>query len=144
MMQSYTGLIGIGIALVNNETIYDDFTEEFRQMVFLARKVLERAEAARLGGTKVFSFSIWVVTSLYFVVNKCRNLAIRREVIELCDKYPRQDGAWDSAMAAAIGRWNIEKEKGLEMMNLFQRLRGYALWRSRFHQGRGSFSYDIR
>jgi hypothetical protein len=115
MIQSYCALISLGAAFVNNEMIYEEYREEFRKMVFLAKEVLERAEAARVGGARVFSFSIGVITSLYFVVNICRDRAVRREVLELCGKYPRQDGAWDSAMVAAIGKWNIEiQEKGLK------------------------------
>ena len=111
-LQSLCGIISFNSAATNEECIYDTFLPEFQQMLWLIRSTLERAEAARVdSATKVFSFSIGVITSMYFVMNKCRDHAIRRELVELCYKYPRRDGAWDSEMVASVGRWHIEKEE---------------------------------
>jgi hypothetical protein len=111
-LQSLCGFISFNSVATNEECIYDTFLPEFQQMAWLIRSILERAEAVRVdGATKLFSFSIGIITSIYFVMNKCRNRTIRRELAELCYKYPRRDGAWDSEMVASVGRWHIEKEE---------------------------------
>jgi hypothetical protein len=111
-LQLLCSIISFNSAATNDECIYDTFLPEFQQMFWLIRTILERTKAVCVGGeTKVFSFSIGVIASIYFVVNKCRDRTIRRELVELCYKYPRRDGAWDSEMVAAVGRWHIEKEE---------------------------------
>jgi hypothetical protein len=111
-LQSFCGVICFSAAATNDGCIYDTFLPEFQQMVWLIRSILERAEAVRVdGAAKVFSFSIGVITNMYFVMNRCRDRAIRRELVELCYKYPRRDAAWDSEMVAAVGRGHIEKEE---------------------------------
>jgi hypothetical protein len=85
LLQSICSMIGFSAATTNGECIYDTFMPQFQQMAWLIRSILERAEVIRIGSAaKVFSFSIGVIASIYFVMNKCRDRAIRR------------DGAWDS------------------------------------------------
>jgi Fungal specific transcription factor domain len=89
LLQSICGTISFNATATDEECIYDTFLPEFRQMAWLARSILERAEAARVGGAvKAFSFSIGAFMSIYYMMNKCRDRAFRRELVELCYRYP--------------------------------------------------------
>jgi hypothetical protein len=96
-------MIGLSAAATNDECIYDTFMPQFQQMLWLIRFILKLTEVIRTdSAAKVFSFSIGVIAGIYFVMNKCRDRTICRELVVHCYKYPRRDGAWDSEMVAAV------------------------------------------
>lgn len=109
-MQTWCGIISFATARTNHECHYDDFIEGFAEMVRMARNVLEISEQARTGSA-LFAFSIGVTNCIYFIVTKCRDRRLRREALGLLARFPRRDGVWDTAMIAAVGQWNMEKEE---------------------------------
>ncbi len=120
LLQSLCTFSTFSTAVTNDECIYDTFMSELQQMIWLIRSILESAEAIRIGrATKEFSFSIGVTTRIYFVLNKYQDRAIRRELVSLCYKYPRRDGAWDTEMDLKMLYWYLEfRFEGLRQLLL--------------------------
>jgi hypothetical protein len=92
--------------LSDNQTIYDNYIEEFRETVFLARTVL-----AHESSNTAFNFDLSFVAQLYIVGARCRDRLIRRNAIELLLSKPRREGVWDSILAGHMARAVMEVEE---------------------------------
>jgi len=96
------------------EMFTDDHHADFVQTVDLAQGLLEVYDSGSRPGKAVFVFDYNIVTSLFVVGTRCRDLVVRRMAIGLLMKYPRREGLWDSSMAAAVSKRVMnEEEKGM-------------------------------
>jgi hypothetical protein len=80
------------------EMIYDEYPDEFGEIVNLAEMVLR---AGAMNVTR-FCFDLGVIVSLQFTSQKCRCTGIRRKAIALLLESPRREGAWDSLFAGRM------------------------------------------
>ena len=60
-------------------------------------------------GMKFFDMSVSML--LVHIISKCRDARVRLKAIRLLEEYPRQEGLWDSALIAKIGRFMDQVER---------------------------------
>ncbi|KFA63226.1 hypothetical protein S40285_04920 [Stachybotrys chlorohalonatus IBT 40285] len=74
-----------------------------------------------------FSADLGIVPPLFVVATKCRDPTIRRRAIQLLRSSARREAMWDSAMAAQVAEWIMQREEaglqvGAPMSNLAARI----------------------
>jgi hypothetical protein len=118
-MQHLFVAIMLGASGANDETKFDDFTAEFGQMLKLAEKLLGPSNPMEQSGQKPsYVFDANLIPPLYMGATRCRDPQLRRKSIDLLWNLKSREGIWDSNVAAAIGKWVVEKEEeGLEMID---------------------------
>jgi len=111
--------------LSNNQTIYDNYIEDFREIVFHAKTML----AHETSNTR-FTFDLGFIAQLYIAGARCRDRGVRRDAIALLLSKPRREGVWDSILAGNMARaiMDVEEEgmpKGNDLRPLEEnRLKG--------------------
>ena len=112
-----------------NETVWDRFTARFQRIVELASSVVEitaNGQVAQTQGSK-FSLDMNTVAPLYAVAHRCRDPVIRRKAVSLLYATPRQEGVWDSYLAAsAVERLILIEEEGLSAVACAQDVPDWA------------------
>ena len=100
--------------MLTDESIWDAFVPEGDNIVSLAESVVALDDSTPTSDKPIFSFDFSIVGPLYSVAHKCRDPFVRRRSIALLRSAPRQEGIWDSQMAAQVAEriMNIE-ESGL-------------------------------
>ena len=104
--------IVLATSLSKNESIFDSYTEAFRRIVFLCRRVFQiEGERRQVDGLKA-QFGLGLIMVLYYVATRCRESSIRREAISILREWPSKNGIWDSLQAAQVAEWimGIEEE----------------------------------
>lgn len=128
--------ISLRAAFFINESAYDVFMPEFRQIVDYSSILLQLQHSrsrsslspspdlqnrAGTGNNEPlihFAFDIGVVPPLYLIIVKCRDRKLRRQALKLMEENPRREGVWDSVATAALGRWVIGlEEEGARRFN---------------------------
>ena len=109
----YTNLRAIPYMDVGKETIWDDYLPSYEQAIALAEQVintviLENRSSRFLAPS--FSLDMTLVGPLYSIAHKCRDPFLRRKAVALLNAFPRQEGIWDSLLAARVA----DKLIGLE------------------------------
>ena len=94
-----------------HEEEYDVWTEDFRQMIFLAREACECDEGVHKPKTPLFHMDVGVLPPLVFLVAKCRHPEIRRQAIEIMQTKRIQEGIWNSSMAVKVATRVIQMEE---------------------------------
>ncbi|KUJ24184.1 uncharacterized protein LY89DRAFT_776347 [Mollisia scopiformis] len=140
-ISSIASQISLHSAFFINESAYDQFLPEFRQIVDLTTTLLHlqcsptptssppppnsnssptpqsppppttTTSPAKHDPLIHFAFDIGIVPPLYLVVVKCRNRTLRRRALALMEDHPRREGVWDSVATVALGRWVIGLEE---------------------------------
>jgi hypothetical protein len=109
-------LITLSATPTESEMVYDDFIPEFQYIVETCAIVLRSNTIFQDSNKWRFTFEIGVVPPLHVTATKCRDPFIRRQAVQLLFANPRQEGLWDSALTARIGRWITScEEDGLEL-----------------------------
>ena len=119
-----------------SEKHFDNFSNEFREIIQLATEVVVDEElalaTARCGrdcrhrpkhhgsvsGSSYshikasFALDLGIIPPLFVVGTKCRDRKMRREAINLLTSTPRREGMWDSVLCARVADWimSIEEE----------------------------------
>ncbi|KAE9364117.1 hypothetical protein N431DRAFT_496710 [Stipitochalara longipes BDJ] len=93
----------------NHETYCDDFLQDHIEIVRLAKELFEMSPKSH--GKAIFVFDGSNVSALFIVATRCRDRAVRREAINLLQKYPRREGLWDSSMAVKVSTWVMNMEE---------------------------------
>ena len=100
----YTKLVHF---LDKNESLFDNEIVNYREMVNLAKILLE-------GDDSVFAFDLQIIWSMDIVAMKCRDPLLRREAIRLLTSKPRREGVLDSLLTAKVHLWLVGiEEKGM-------------------------------
>lgn len=94
--------------LLHGETIYDDFSEMFEEILDLAEMIL----GSKASNTAKFTFDIGVITPLALTGKKCRHSITRRRAIALLLGSSWREGVWDSMLVGKMAEFaaDIEEE----------------------------------
>ena len=98
-----------------DNTIWDSYPQEGEDIVQFAESLLNLDERTRgpPGQRGVeFSLDMTLVGPLYAVAHKYRDPILRRRAIALLKRADRQEGIWDSAVAARVAERIVEIEEG--------------------------------
>ena len=102
--------------MIRDETIWDNFTKRFEQIINLATSIVESSscdKATQKRGAG-FSLDMHTVAPLYAVAHRCRHPVIRRKAVSLLYAAPRQEGIWNSVLTARVAERLIGiEESGL-------------------------------
>ena len=97
-----------------SETVWDEHVSWGQEIVDLAEKVVVLDGVPSKTDKPIFSFDLSIITPLYSVAHKCRDPYVRRRAIALLRSSPRQEGIWNSTMAAQVAeRIMTIEESGL-------------------------------
>lgn len=100
--------------MLRDESIWDDFIPEGEEIVSMVESVIALNDSAASSHRPDFTFEISIVGPLYSVAHKCRDPFVRRKAISLLRSSLRQEGIWDSNMAAQVAERIITiEESGL-------------------------------
>ena len=110
LMYYHVSFIWLSTRLNATQSIFDDYTHHFREIVhhadiYLRTKALEKP---------AFTFEVGGVPPLYFAAAKCRIPSIRRKALDLLKKAPRKECMWGAESVAELVCRIIEvEEEGL-------------------------------
>lgn len=140
VLQLYACVLGFEVLLVTSlskeEIIYDRYTEQFRQIVSVCRRLLvmdrDWDRRSRPVDYLKAQFGLGVLMSIYIVATRCREPLIRRDAIATLREWPSKNGIWDSLHIAQVAEWimGIEEEVARENNNNISeeaRIRMYSL-----------------
>jgi hypothetical protein len=114
-LQMKTAYIYAITAWAENESIYDDHYDFFKDIVHLSEALLNISNSAAATSARKFCFDMVVVLPLWCMGHKCRDRALRRKAVSLLLNFPRREGIWDSLYAAKIIECLMEfEEKHME------------------------------
>ncbi|KAE8368923.1 hypothetical protein BDV27DRAFT_166847 [Aspergillus caelatus] len=91
------------------EVVWDQFQAEFETVVSLAENYLLRTR--QFSQKRTFSFNNGIVSPLYIVGVRCRDVTIRRRAICLLESCERREILWDSTLTAITARRVMEIEE---------------------------------
>ena len=104
--------IHLSTCLNVKESAFDDYTDNFNELVNLAASVLAANEDSQEHKSS-FSFEMVTIPPLFLVSVKCRHPITRRRAISLLLSSPRREGLWDAYRAGRVAeRILIHEEKG--------------------------------
>jgi hypothetical protein len=111
--------IMLGASGANDEVKFDTYITEFRQMIKLTESLLVPSTPKEQAGQKPsYMFDTNLIPPLYMAATRCRDPKLRRRALDLLWNLKSKEGIWDSNVAAAIGKWVMEKEEeGLETID---------------------------
>ena len=100
-----------------NDMHWDNRLEEFKQMMLLAREIVEQSESDLRKDPRNlhrFSMGMNIIAPLYVAASSCRDPLLRREAVTLLQRSHNQQGLWDARIAGRVCSKLIEiEEKGL-------------------------------
>ncbi|KIV80082.1 hypothetical protein PV11_07609 [Exophiala sideris] len=101
---------------VDVQMMWDKYTDISGQIVDLVQSILEMVEPssdkAPTSRKPYFTLDLGIVGPLYDIARRCRDPNIRRKAIGLLHAYPRQEGMFDSVLAARVAEHVVEIEEG--------------------------------
>ena len=101
------------LKMLTTEMGWDAFTTRYERIVDLAALVVEPAACGKRT-TPEFSLDMDTVGPLFSVAYRCRHPVIRRKAIALLYAAPRQEGCWNSILAARVAEEVVGiEEEGL-------------------------------
>lgn len=105
-------------SMTKDECLFDDFSDQFAEIVTWCRFLMEKDREIRiLGGMGAFlraQFGMGIIMSLYFTATRCREFSVRRDAVAILKEFPCKNGVWDSLQAARVAEWVIEREEGTD------------------------------
>ena len=101
------------VRAMNDEMIWDECLQDFEVMILYAEEVI--ASTAEAKNQPTFTLDTEIILPLYFTAVKCRYGRLRRKAIALLRSQQRQEGIWNSLLAASVSERLMEiEEEGLE------------------------------
>ncbi|KAL7893038.1 hypothetical protein HDV63DRAFT_368552 [Trichoderma sp. SZMC 28014] len=117
LMKGVVSKIWVGCALDKTEMGYDNQLASFKAVVDAAEEIITLLPPVKSLHSKAkFTFGMGYMPLLYFVVIKCRDLAMRRKafhamiILAAC-----QENLWDLSAMSATGRRVIELEHSISL-----------------------------
>jgi Fungal specific transcription factor domain len=106
----------VATCLYAEETIFDQFDQEFEEILCLADYLIYRTtppttNPISLTKKVVLSFDMGIIEALFWTAIKCRSSAIRRRAIEILRKVSWQEGVWNAEMMVAMAERFVEMEE---------------------------------
>jgi hypothetical protein len=111
------GLVKLWLSecLKKDEMCFDDFRDEFVQILAWARKAAELLEARRKKPAK-FTFETGFSPMLHFLAYKCRYLPLRLEALSLLRRLSSErESLWDGSLIYTLSRRIIEVEHDIDL-----------------------------
>ncbi len=96
---------------VGQETIWDQFLPNYGHAISLADEVIKTLLQEGRSSANSFSPDMYIVAPLYAMAHKCRDPVLRRKAVSLLYAVPRQEGIWDSHLAARVAENLIGMEE---------------------------------
>lgn len=103
--------IMIATSLSDTETIFDNYTSQFRDITHFARHVLEHDQLIRQFVGPRVQYGMGLIMALFYTATRCRDSSIRIEAIAVLREWPSINGIWHSLQAAKVAEWIIEIEE---------------------------------
>lgn len=94
----------------DSEMSFDNFLADFEQIARLSSTLV--APSSESSDTSLIFCDAGIIPALYLTGLKCRNLTIRRHILDLLLMAPRREGLWESALAYKVVKRVIEVEQG--------------------------------
>ncbi|KAH6661583.1 hypothetical protein B0J14DRAFT_611993 [Halenospora varia] len=91
----------------HSQMIYDQYDSSFDQVLTLAEQLIHNSQHM---GPIIF-FDMGVMAPLFYVVLKCRNLALRRKALSLLKLAPCREGMWYRQDVIEYVEWKIDIEE---------------------------------
>ncbi|PIG89079.1 Zn(II)2Cys6 transcription factor [Aspergillus arachidicola] len=107
------GKMYVAVPQDGSEDVWDQFRTEFETIVSLVESYLLRAR--QLSQKRTFSFDLGIVSPLYIVGVRCRDMSIRRRAILLLESCERREILWDSTLTAMAARRVMEFEESRDI-----------------------------
>jgi len=110
-----------------DEMCYDRYTDDFRDIVEMAERLIQINEGVEVHGRAKFTFDGPILTSVYIVTLKCRDPDIRRRAIKLLKGRPRREGIFDSTLTTNVALLQMRIEEAGRVGNFIPehaRIRG--------------------
>jgi hypothetical protein len=79
----------------------------FEQVLTLAEHLIHNSQNMR----PIIFFDMGVMAPLYYVILKCRNLALRRKALSLLEMSPYQEGMWHRPDVIQYAEWKVGIEE---------------------------------
>lgn len=105
-----------------DEMIFDDHLQDFELLLKQAtilcdRMASEMAQAFRrkvaiMPGHNTFTIDMGFIPPLYYALAKCRQPNLRRKILELLQRVPHREGAWDGPTVIRMGKILLKLEEG--------------------------------
>ncbi|KAK4450032.1 hypothetical protein QBC34DRAFT_272075, partial [Podospora aff. communis PSN243] len=118
VMMCLVSRIWVSACGAQDEMDYDDHLETFAEIVDLARQAAA-VEKAKMQSNRTplhkskFVLEMGFVPTLYFVVVKCRNLALRQAALDYMTVLaPERENLWNTTLLYSVGKKIIEIEHG--------------------------------
>ena len=110
LMYYHVSLILLSTRLTPTQTVFDNYTHGFREIVRHAKTYL----AAQAPQNSTFTFELGAVPALYFTATKCRIPSLRRRALDLISETPKKESMWGArSVAELVSRFIIIEEQGL-------------------------------
>jgi len=90
-----------------SQMIYDHYDSCFDQVLTLADQLIRNSQ--HMG--RIIFFDMGVMAPLFYVVLKCRNLALRRKALSLLELAPCREGMWSRQDVIEYAEWKIGIEE---------------------------------
>jgi hypothetical protein len=107
--------IFLSTSLSREEIIFDCYTEQFRRIILLCRRLFERERDRESRPVDYLraQFGLGLIMTIYYVATRCRDSIIRRDAISILREWPCKNGVWDSLQAGQVAEWivGLEEEK---------------------------------
>ncbi|KAE8330582.1 hypothetical protein BDV39DRAFT_212888 [Aspergillus sergii] len=107
------GKMYVAVPPDGSEDVWDQFRTEFETIVSLVERYLLRTR--QLSPKRTFSFDLGIVSPLYIVGVRCRDMSIRRKAIQLLESCERREILWDSTLTAMAARRVMEFEESRDI-----------------------------
>ncbi|RDW58622.1 hypothetical protein BP6252_13098 [Coleophoma cylindrospora] len=124
-----------------DETIFDNYQDEYNQIHALSKKILHVSDSAFGGENAPGMFDEGLILSLCQVVVLCRDRALRREILQTCRDFVPREGllGWQNDISMSIGQWVVEHEEAglldeVRMVPQDARIRIYSIQYSLGHR----------
>jgi hypothetical protein len=111
--QHYGMCVFIATAIVTEQTIFDQFLDDFQAVVKHSRIALDtKADTtAPPSPAANFTFEIHIILILYLTACRCRCPTTRREAIALLERNPPREGLWDAHQHCVVAKRVLELEE---------------------------------
>ncbi|KAL3594305.1 hypothetical protein FPOAC2_08613 [Fusarium poae] len=105
--------------LKQDEMCFDDYKDEFIQILAWVRKAADILEARHKKPAR-FTFETGFSPMLHFLIYKCRYLSLRLEALSLMERLcSERESLWDGSLVHALSRLIIEAEHDIDLSGEF-------------------------
>jgi hypothetical protein len=97
--------------IATEETIFDEFLEQFEEIIKLSTYMLRRDKILRpRSGTRI-RYGMGLTFCLFFTATRCRNDRVRHNALVLLRDWACKDGIWDSSQVFKVADWIVKLEE---------------------------------